>query len=218
MSHPYQLEPALAEWPRLSGNVYCIGRNYADHAKELGNEIPTEPVVFLKAPSALRALASGPLAFPDETFHHELELCLLVGRHLERVSDVHADAVIAVTLGLDLTRRPVQEQAKKKGLPWTTAKSFAGAGLLAPFVSATGHDLTHVDLQLEVNGELRQAGNTGDMIFPCQTILRYLLTLSPLYPGDLIYTGTPAGVGPLRRGDDIRVFSQNLKIDAKGKL
>jgi len=218
MSHLYQLEPARADWPRLSGNIYCIGRNYADHAKELGNEVPAEPVVFLKAPAALRALASGPLAFPDETFHHELELCLLVGRHLHEPSDIGSDALAAVTLGLDLTRRGVQDQLKKKGLPWTTAKSFAGSGLLAPFVSAKGLDLTSVDLMLEVNGERKQEGNTRDMIFPCQTILTYLLSLQDLHPGDIIFTGTPSGVGPLRRGDRLRVFSEALTIDASGVL
>lgn len=218
MSHLYQLEPARADWPRLSGNIYCIGRNYAEHAKELGNDVPTEPVVFLKSPAALRALKEGPLAFPEETFHHELELCLLIGRHLKTPADARADAVVAVTLGLDLTRRGVQDQLKKKSLPWTTAKSFAGAGLLAPFVSAAGLDLTQVDLQLEVNGEMKQTGNTRDMIFPCLTILSYLLTLQNLYPGDLIYTGTPSGVGPLRQGDRLRVSSQALRLNAEGRL
>lgn len=218
MSHPYQLEPAQAEWPRLSGNIYCIGRNYADHAKELGNEVPAEPVVFLKAPSSLRRLAEGPLAFPEETFHHELELCLLVGRHLKTASELGPDAVAAVTLGLDLTRRGVQDHLKKKSLPWTIAKSFAGAGVLAPFVSARGLDLTQIDLQLEVNGELKQAGHTRDMMFPCFRILHYLLSLQELYPGDLIFTGTPSGVGPLRRGDRLRVFSTALHLDASGVL
>jgi len=218
MSHPYQLEPAQAEWPKISGNIYCIGRNYAEHAKELGNEVPAEPVVFLKAPSALRRLAEGPLAFPDETFHHELELVLLVGRHLKVQSDVSRDSVVAVTLGLDLTRRGVQDQLKKKSLPWTIAKSFAGAGILAPFLSAHGLDLTQIDLQLEVNGEVKQMGHTRDMMFPCYTILHYLVSLQNLYPGDLIFTGTPSGVGPLRRGDQLRVFSQALKLNEEGRL
>lgn len=218
MSHPYQLEPARADWPPLSGNIYCIGRNYADHAKELGNEIPAEPVVFLKAPSSLRRLAEGPIAFADETYHHELELVLLVGRHLKTQADVGPDAVTAVTLGLDLTRRGVQDQLKKKSLPWTIAKSFAGAAILAPFVSAKGLDLTKVDLQLEVNGEVKQTGHTRDMMFPCFTILHYLVTLQNLYPGDIIFTGTPSGVGPVKRGDQLRVFSDALKLNASGQL
>ncbi len=218
MSQPYQLEAAQSNWPAFSGNVYCIGRNYADHAKELGNEVPTEPVIFLKAPSALRQLKEGPLAFAEETFHHELELCLLVGRRLEKAADVAADAVIAVSLGLDLTRRAVQDQLKKKGLPWTTAKSFAGAGVLAPFVTAHGLDLTQTDLQLEINGEMKQAGNTKDMIFPCLTILRYLTQFQSLQPGDIIFTGTPAGVGPIRQGDRIRLFSRSMGLDALGVL
>jgi 2-keto-4-pentenoate hydratase/2-oxohepta-3-ene-1,7-dioic acid hydratase in catechol pathway len=218
MSQPYQLEPAHGEWPQLSGNIYCIGRNYADHARELGNEIPAEPVVFLKAPSSLRRLAEGPIAFPDETYHHELELVLLVGRYLSKQADIGEDAVAAVTLGLDLTRRGVQDQLKKKSLPWTIAKSFAGAGILAPFVSAQGVDLTKIDLQLEVNGEVKQVGHTRDMMFPCYTILHYLVTLQNLYPGDLVFTGTPSGVGPLRRGDQLRVFSDALQLNANGRL
>ncbi|HYX36554.1 MAG TPA: fumarylacetoacetate hydrolase family protein [Oligoflexus sp.] len=218
MSHPYQVEPAQPEWPRLSGNIYCIGRNYADHAKELGNEVPAEPVVFLKAPSALRRLAEGPLAFPDETFHHELELVLLVGRHMKVQSDVGPDSMAAVTLGLDLTRRAVQDQLKKKSLPWTIAKSFSGAAVLAPFVSAQDLDLTKIDLQLEVNGEVKQVGHTRDMLFPCYTILHYLLSLQNLFPGDLIFTGTPSGVGPVRRGDQLRVFSEALQMNAEGRL
>ncbi len=218
MPYSYQLEPAQTEWPPLSGNIYCIGRNYADHAKELGNEVPSEPVVFLKAPSALRSLTEGPLAFADETFHHELELCLLIGKTIEQASDATLDAVVAVSLGLDLTRRAVQDQLKKKGLPWTTAKSFAGSGVLAPFVAASSVDLTNTDLQLYVNGEMKQSGNTRDMIFPCLTILRYLSTLQSLQPGDLIFTGTPAGVGPIKRGDRIRVISKSLQMDAVGVL
>jgi 2-keto-4-pentenoate hydratase/2-oxohepta-3-ene-1,7-dioic acid hydratase in catechol pathway len=218
MPHRYQLESVMAEWPQLSGNIYCIGRNYADHARELNNEIPAEPVVFIKAPSALRALESGPLAFPDETYHHELELVLLVGQHLKAQSDVGPDSIVALTLGLDLTRRAVQDQLKKKSLPWTIAKSFAGSAVLAPFVSARGVDLTRIDLQLEVNGEVKQVGHTRDMMFPCYTILHYLVTLQNLYPGDLIFTGTPAGVGPVRRGDQLRVFSDALNLNANGQL
>lgn len=218
MPHLYQVEPDRPEWPKISGNIYCIGRNYAEHAKELGHEVPAEPVVFLKAPSALRRLAEGPLAFPDETYHHELELVLLVGRHLKVQSDVGPDSVAAVTLGLDLTRRGVQDQLKKKSLPWTLAKSFAGAGILAPFVSASALDLTQLDLQLEVNGEVKQMGHTRDMLFPCYSLLHYLVSLQNLYPGDLIFTGTPSGVGPLRRGDQLRVFSQALKLNAEGRL
>jgi 2-keto-4-pentenoate hydratase/2-oxohepta-3-ene-1,7-dioic acid hydratase in catechol pathway len=218
MPYRYQLEPKNSVWPTLTGNIYCVGRNYADHAKELGNQVPTEPVIFLKAPSSLRALAQGPLAFPDESFHHELELCLLIGREVKSAADVDNESIIALSLGLDLTRRGVQDQLKKQSLPWTIAKSFAGAGILAPFVNARGIDLTQVDLQLAVNGEIRQQGNTRDMIFPCFTILKYLATLQPLVPGDLIFTGTPSGVGPIRRGDKLLVKSQALGFAAEGLL
>jgi 2-keto-4-pentenoate hydratase/2-oxohepta-3-ene-1,7-dioic acid hydratase in catechol pathway len=202
--------------PSLSGNVYCVGRNYVEHAKELQNEIPSEPVIFLKAPSALRAFEGTSVAFPDETFHHELELVLLVGQHLSLGARASLRDIAGVTLGLDLTRRGVQDQLKKKGLPWTIAKSFAGSGLLHMFQAAGL--LTDIDFELEVGGERRQIGHSSQMIFNFEAILNYLLRLQALYPGDIIYTGTPAGVGPLRAGDQFRAISRALNIDASGHL
>ena len=218
MTNRYQLRPKAALWPDLSGNIYCIGRNYADHAKELGNSIPTEPVIFLKAPSALRDLKQGPLAFPTETFHHELELCLLIGQNINSAAEIDHNTVIALSLALDLTRRSVQEQLKKQSLPWTLAKSFAGSAILSAFVAARGIDLTEIDLQLEVNGEIKQQGHTSDMIFPCRSILGYLCLQQPLQIGDLIFTGTPAGVGPLRQGDRLKVSSKILSLSEEGIL
>lgn len=207
--------------PSLSGNIYCVGRNYADHAKELKNELPREPLIFLKAPAALRPLAEGPLAFSAETFHHEVELVLLVGRYvaLGARSEATAGVIAAIGLGLDLTRREVQDELKKKGLPWTLAKSFAGSALLHPLRALDPKiPLEGIEFSLDVNGEPRQLGRSQDMIFSFATILQYLVGLHPLYPGDLIYTGTPAGVGPLRKGDALRVRSQILGIDAQGQL
>ena len=109
-------------------NVYCIGRNYADHARELGNEVPSAPIVFLKTTTSLRPLATGDLAYDGETFHHEAELVVLVGQDIKLGEKGDWRAVSAVGLGLDLTRREVQNQLKAKGLPWTAAKSFAGSG------------------------------------------------------------------------------------------
>ncbi len=204
--------------PKFSGNIYCVGRNYAEHAKELGNEVPSEPVLFLKAPSSLRSLKGSELAFSSESFHHELELCLLIGDKVMSKSELTPSCLAGLALGLDLTRRPVQDQLKKKGLPWCIAKSFQGSAILSHFVSAKGIDLQDIDLQLAVNGETRQAGHTRDMIFPCLSILSYLLDYAPLYPGDLIFTGTPSGVGPLKQGDLIRVSSQRLGLDEQGSL
>jgi 2-keto-4-pentenoate hydratase/2-oxohepta-3-ene-1,7-dioic acid hydratase in catechol pathway len=182
--------------------IYGIGRNYADHAKELNNPVPAQPVVFMKAPASLRALDQGPLAFPGEVFHHEAELVLLIDKLIPMGSLPTEDDVAAITLGLDLTRREVQAKLKEKGLPWTTAKSFAGSALIADFESRElVGALSSLGFTLTVNGELRQTGWTKDMLFTVPAILKFLTSLAPLLPGDIIYTGTPAGVGPIKKGD-----------------
>ena len=190
-------------------NVWCIGRNYAAHARELGNAVPTEePVIFLKASSSCRPLSAGPIAFESETFHHEIEMVLLVGEHVPLGGLTAADrdptaCVRAVGLGLDLTRRGKQTELKKAGLPWTLAKSFAGAALLSPFAPCDGSfDLADVSFELSVNGQVKQSGHVEQMIFDVPFQLRYISSFAPLLPGDLIFTGTPAGVGPLTRGDE----------------
>ena len=192
--------------PRVPvGTVYCIGRNYAAHAAELGNEVPSEPVVFLKAAAAVRGLHAGPVAFPDESFHHEIEIVLLIGDEVPHGADPGWAAVRAVALGLDLTRRGVQAVCKQKGLPWTTAKSFAGSAVVGPFVPvAELGDPASLRFSLAVGEELRQQGEIGRMLFSVPAVLAYLASLAPLYPGDLVFTGTPEGVGPLRVGDEFR--------------
>lgn len=196
------VEVELADGGRVAvGTVYNIGRNYAAHAAELGNAVPEDPVVFLKARTAVRGLSGGPLAF-DESFHHEVELVLLVGAAVPLGASPGWEAVRAVALGLDLTRREVQNRCKEKGLPWVPAKSFAGSAVVGPFLplSAVG-DPERVAFSLAVNGEVRQRGKLEQMIFPVARILAHLASLAPLEPGDLVFTGTPSGVGPIRRGD-----------------
>ncbi len=183
-------------------NVYCIGRNYADHAAELNNPIPDDPVLFLKSTASLRAPSSGALAHGDESFHHEAELVLLVGRHVPMGRDVSWEVVDGLALGLDLTRREVQTRLKGKGLPWTIAKSFAGAAVVTDFLRPQAFaDLDAVTFSFSINGEARQAGDTRQMLFKVPRILSFLASMQDLHPGDLVYTGTPAGVGPMRRGD-----------------
>jgi len=190
---------------RIHRAQYCIGRNYAEHARELGNEVPNEePVIFLKSAAALRPLDGGDIAFADETFHHEIELVVLVGAQtpLGALAPGGEHAVIAaVGLGLDLTRRGKQTELKKAGLPWTVSKSFAGSALLSPMLPAAEVDLDDVSFALQVNGEERQRGHVNQMIFSIAHQLRYLNALTPLLPGDLVFTGTPEGVGPIRKGD-----------------
>ena len=189
-------------------NVWCIGRNYAAHARELHNAVPTEePVLFLKASSACRPLSAGPVAFDSETFHHEIEMVLLIGEHvpLGGLEGREPTACVrAVGLGLDLTRRGKQNELKKAGLPWTLAKSFAGAALLSPFVACDGSfDLADISFALSVNGDVKQSAHVNQMIFDVPFQLRYISSFAPLLPGDLIFTGTPEGVGPLVRGDHV---------------
>jgi 2-keto-4-pentenoate hydratase/2-oxohepta-3-ene-1,7-dioic acid hydratase in catechol pathway len=182
--------------------IYCIGRNYAEHAAELNNPVPGEPVVFLKSDAALRACNSPALAFPAESFHHEAELVLRVARDAALGSAGSWDLIDEVALGLDLTRREVQSGLKAKGLPWTTAKSFAGSAVVTDFIplkSLPDRDAVH--FTLKVNGEERQRGDTREMLFKVPVILSFLLSLNELRKGDLIYTGTPKGVGPLKKGD-----------------
>lgn len=204
--------------PELSGNIYCIGRNYRAHAEELGNEVPIEePVVFLKSPSSLRSWTDGPMAFADETFHHEIEVVLLMGGQDAKGS--LPLGVVAATLGLDLTRRGLQSQLKAKGLPWAKCKNFTGSSVLAPWTSCTAETLVKpIDMQLLVNGDKRQKGTTSHMIFSFEAIISFLEKLHPLEPGDVIFTGTPEGVGPIKSGDLIHGKSQALSIDIAGRL
>jgi 2-keto-4-pentenoate hydratase/2-oxohepta-3-ene-1,7-dioic acid hydratase in catechol pathway len=183
--------------------VVCIGRNYVAHVQELENEMPTEPVVFLKPPSAIIP-SGGSIVIPPASsdVHHEVELVAEIGRACRNVSESTALSVIrAYAVGLDMTARDLQSVAKKKGLPWSVAKGFDTFAPLGPLVPADGIDPTNLDIRLEINGERRQHGSTSLMIFPLPRLIAYLSTIFTLVPGDLIYTGTPEGVGPVRPGD-----------------
>lgn len=188
----------------MVGTIYGIGRNYAAHARELGNELPEDPVVFLKAQTTIRGL-TGFIAF-DEVYHHEVELVIRIGEVIAFGERAGWNAVDAVTLGLDVTRREVQNRCKEKGLPWVPAKSFAGSAVLAPFLPLDGlGDPEEFRFTLDVRDERRQEGVLTHMLFPIPAILTYLASLAPLAVGDIVFTGTPAGVGPIRRGDPFRM-------------
>ena len=205
--------------PKLSGYIYAIGRNYAAHAAELNNELPKEPLVFLMSPSSLREWEEGATAFQGETFHHEIELVLLVGEHSPCGSVPRLSSLTGITLGLDLTRREVQTQLKAKGHPWTTAKNFQGSAFVGTFHSLDSSIWeTGITFSLDVNGETKQSGDSRLMLFPPKTILTHLLGYQDLYPGDLIFTGTPAGVGPVRHGDELVARSRELGIQLKGQV
>jgi 2-keto-4-pentenoate hydratase/2-oxohepta-3-ene-1,7-dioic acid hydratase in catechol pathway len=202
------------------GNVWCVGRNYREHAAELGNEVPTQPIVFLKASSSIRALESGALAHADEEFHHEAELVLLLGAAIPLGGLPRPELLATVRglgLGLDLTRRGYQSELKKKGLPWLMAKSFAGAAPVSEFVAE--FDLERVEYSLDVNGERRQYARVSDMIFDVPSLLAHLAASHELRAGDLVFTGTPKGVGPMRKGDTFRLaFEQGASGAFDGRL
>ncbi len=200
-------------------SIYCVGRNYAKHAKELGNEIPSEPLIFLKTAAALRGLEQSQIAFEDESFHHELEIVLLVGKDLKLGEKVSNSDIESIALGLDLTRREVQSTLKGKGSPWTTSKSFLGSAILGEFREAQEYlEKDKLNFNLKVNGELKQSGDTNDMLFSFLDICNYLNSFSPLKKGDLIYTGTPEGVGQFKKNDSFEFSFNGIGPAESGKL
>lgn len=202
------------------GNIFCIGRNYAEHVKELKNAKPTEPVVFMKPTSAI-IQAGEDIRLPDYSHdvHHECELIIYIDKEANSVSQQRAlDYVGGYGIGLDLTARDVQSQLKTKGLPWTKAKGFRSAACVSHFISPKLiDDINAQQFSLKVNGELRQQGNTKDMMFPCAEIISYLSEVYGLQAGDIIYTGTPAGVAALKSGDELELIWTD-KIDVKFKV
>lgn len=185
--------------------IICIGRNYAEHAKELNNPLPAKPVVFLKPPTAL--LVNGkPLYYPEFTsdLHYELEVVLKVAKNGRHVQPEFASGYYnEIALGIDFTARDLQQECKEKGQPWEIAKAFDGSAVLGPFVPLDAVDGGGIEFELRKNGQLVQRGNTRDMIFSFEDIIVYISRFFKLQMGDLIFTGTPAGVGPVQIGDKL---------------
>lgn len=200
--------------------IICIGRNYADHAKELNNAIPTEPVWFMKPDTALLK-ADQDFYLPDfsNEIHHELELVVKISKVGKHIEEKFAHRYYAeVGLGIDFTARDIQQECKTKGLPWEKAKAFDGSAPIGSFVNASEIDLSTSDLELKINGETRQKGSTSDMLFSIDKIIAYVSQFVTLKVGDLIYTGTPAGVGPVKVGDKLEGFLNGqhlLTLDIK---
>ncbi|MDE2833240.1 MAG: fumarylacetoacetate hydrolase family protein [Bacteroidota bacterium] len=190
------------------GKVLCIGRNYAKHAAEMNHSVPSEPVVFLK-PSTALVSPPDPVVLPalSDSVHHEAELVALIGQRCRNVAIVRAlDYVAGYAVGLDMTARDLQATAKKRGHPWSVAKGFDTFAPLGSFVSSGAiADPQNLMLRLEVNGDTRQLGHTANMIFDVATLVAWCSTVFTLEPGDLLYTGTPDGVGPVDSGDALRV-------------
>lgn len=195
-------------------HVYCVGRNYAEHAKEMGADPERDPPFFFSKPSD--AIVSSGLDAPypsaSNNLHHEVELVIAIA-HGGRDIPVHnaLGHVYGYAVGNDLTRRDLQAEAKKKGRPWDTAKGFdhsAPIGNISP-VSICGH-IKAGEISLSVNGEQRQGGDVSDMIWSVAEIISTLSSLFALQPGDLIFSGTPAGVGPLEPGDQVEAMINGL--------
>lgn len=190
--------------------IICIGRNYADHAKELGNQVPEEPVFFLKPDTAL-LLKKQPFFIPDfsNDVHFETEVVVRINRLGKNIQEKFAHKYYdEIGLGLDFTARDIQQKCKEKGLPWEKAKAFDGSALISQkFINKQELDLENgFNFSLDVNGEIKQEGNTKDMLFSIDKIISYLSEYFTLKIGDLIYTGTPAGVGKVNPSDQLKGY------------
>jgi len=199
----------------LPQRIFCIGQNYAEHVKELGGSTPGQPVVFMKPASCL-VPPGETIRMPTHgnNLHHEVEIVVLIGKAGKHIPESTATAHIAgLTLGLDLTLRDVQSDMKKKGWPWEISKAFDYS---APCGRPVAYDenipLDNLSFECRVNGDLRQTGNSGEMMFAIPTLIHNLSGIWELKEGDLIFTGTPSGVGPLRSGDHVTLYSDLLGI------
>ena len=189
--------------------IICIGRNYSEHARELNNAVPEEPVVFMKPPSAL-IVGDKPLYYPEFTadLHYEGEVVLQIGKNGRHVQPEFASSYISgIGFGIDFTARDLQQKCKAKGLPWEIAKAFDGSAPLSTFLPLEKFpDPGAIAFELFKNGERVQHGNTRDVLFSFRDIIVYVSRFFKLQMGDLIYTGTPAGVGPVVIGDLLEGF------------
>lgn len=195
------------------GKIVCVGRNYAEHAKELGNEVPDKPVIFLKPTSAL-VHSRGKVIHPtfSKDMHHEVELILLIGKTVKNASITEAeDAIAGYAVGLDMTLRDIQNELRKKGNPWTIAKCFDTSAVVSDFVLKSDCRITlDEEISLSVNGQIRQKEKLSKMLFHPAEIVEYISSLMTLEEGDLVFTGTPAGVGKVEVGDRLVGEIQNV--------
>jgi len=191
------------------GTMFCIGQNYADHIKEMGNVELAEPLIFIK-PSQAYAENNSNLNIPDFTdnMHYEVELVAIIGKHAKDVTSEDAlNYVAGYTVGIDLTLRDKQQLAKKQGTPWAVAKGFAKSAPMADFVSTSKvNDPQNLGLELYLNDEMRQKSNTIKMQRTTAELISYLSHIFELLPGDIVFTGTPEGVGKISNGDKITAY------------
>lgn len=201
--------------------IICVGRNYAEHAKELGNEIPTEPIIFMKPKSALLQ-SHTPFYYPEFTneLNYECELVLRVCKNGKYIQERHASNYYnAITTGIDFTARDIQNQLREKGLPWEKAKAFDNSAVIGKFIDITpGFNRKNINFSFYKNKELVQQSNSANMIFSFEVIIEHISNYFSLNIGDLIFTGTPAGVGECVVGDELEAFIEKemlLKMEIK---
>ena len=220
---PYAFAPVVAPSVAIAGSsarfpvhrIYCVGRNYVEHAHEMGSDPSRDPPIFFTKPADAVVANGGAVPYPPRTanLHHEIELVIAIGRGGRAISPSAAlDYVFGYAAGNDLTRRDLQNAAKKRGEPWDTSKAFDCS---APIAAIRPASLGHLDrgrIWLEVNGEPRQRGDIQDLIWKVPEIIAELSAFYALQPGDLIFTGTPAGVGPLMPGDRIEGGIEGLEV------
>ena len=189
--------------------IICIGRNFIKHAKELGNSVPKEPLFFLKPDTAIQP-KGHPFFIPEfsDDIHYEIELVIKINKTGKHIEERFAHKYYSqIGLGIDFTARDIQQECKKKGLPWEKAKGFDGSAQISKtFIDKSELDLYNISFKLELNGEKVQYGNSKDMLFHFDKIISYISKFYTLKIGDLIYTGTPEGVGKVQAGDKLKGY------------
>jgi 2-keto-4-pentenoate hydratase/2-oxohepta-3-ene-1,7-dioic acid hydratase in catechol pathway len=201
--------------------IFCVGRNYSDHAKELGNDIPDEPVIFMKPKSALLQ-PHTPFYYPEFTneLHYECELVLRISKNGKYIQEKFANKYYdAVTTGIDFTARDIQNELKEKGLPWEKAKAWDNSAVVGKWIPfANIKNKKEIPFAFYKNKELVQEGNSKDMIFDFDYIISYISNFFSINIGDLVFTGTPKGVGEIVVGDEVEAFLEKeslLTLDVK---
>jgi len=194
--------------------IVCIGRNYAAHVRELNNAMPDEPVIFIKPDTAVLR-NNAPFFIPEFTrdVHHEIEVVVKINKNGKSIPvQFAADYYDEITLGIDFTARDLQSKLKEKGLPWEKAKGFDHSAVIGKFIPKTGLDMKNLDFHLTKNGETVQKGNTQMMMHSVDEVIAHVSQYFMLKTGDLIFTGTPEGVGPVAAGDELKGFLGDMQL------
>ena len=194
--------------------IIAIGRNYTEHIEELNNERPSEPVIFMKPDTAVLR-KNQPFFYPEfsQDIHFEVELLLKINKEGKFIQEKFAHKYYdEIGIGIDFTARDLQSKLKEKGLPWEKAKGFNGSAPISEFISKEGFEMNNINFSLSQNGELKQSGNSSLMLYTFDQIIAYVSQFFTLKKGDIIFTGTPKGVGPIAIGDKLEAFIEEKKM------